>query len=179
MINCGWNNNLAVKIVACWVKLKYIYIIYIFIMTRWVVLLYMVDVIPLIVTVLSDRPSLEWECNVTGRLIWFRPLKWTFSTCFRVVVALSNGMDAMLFAGFGAGAVLGLVTEEGGDWVVLTSHFYGSHKGSWTITASLFRLCALYCGLFWNLYGSYISARPQLSWKKQGNFSFDNIGPLL
>ncbi len=32
--------------------------------------------------------------------------------------------------------------------------------------------------LFWNLYGSCISPRPLLSWKKPGNFSFDNMGPL-
>ncbi len=34
-----------------------------------------------------------------------------------------------------------------GDWVVLTSHFYRSHKGSWNSTVNLCRLCALYCGL--------------------------------
>ncbi len=33
-----------------------------------------------------DHPSFEWECNVTGQPIWFRPLKWTFLTCFSVVV---------------------------------------------------------------------------------------------
>ncbi len=33
--------------------------------------------------------------------------------------------------------------------------------------------------LFWNLYCSYISPRPQLSWKKPGNLSFDNMGPLM
>ncbi len=38
-------------------------------------LLYMLDVIHLIVTILSDSPSFEWECNVTGRPIWFRLLK--------------------------------------------------------------------------------------------------------
>ncbi len=38
------------------------------------------------------------------------------------------------------GAVLGMVTE-GGDWVVMTSHFYGSHKGWWKSTATL---CMLY-----------------------------------
>ncbi len=32
--------------------------------------------------------------------------------------------------------------------------------------------------LFWNLYGSYIAPRSLLSWKKPGNFSFDNMGPL-
>ncbi len=31
--------------------------------------------------------------------------------------------------------------------------------------------------LFWNLYDSYISPRSLLSWKKPGNFSFDNMGP--
>ncbi len=43
-------------------------------------------------------------------------------------------------------AVLGLVTE-GGDRVVRTLHLYGGHKGLWKGTATLCRLCALYCGL--------------------------------
>ncbi len=146
MINCGWNNNVAVNIVACWNW-------NVFTSSSWLdrhgefVLLYMLDMIHLIVTVLSDRPSFEWECNVTGRSIWFRPLKLTFSTCFRVVVA-QHGMDTMLSGGLAkrGWAVLGIVTE-GGDWVVLTSYFYRSHKGLWKITATLYRLCELYCGL--------------------------------
>ncbi len=52
-------------------------------------LLYTLDVIHLIVTILSDRPSFEWECNVTGRPIWFCPLKLTFSTCFRVALVIA------------------------------------------------------------------------------------------
>ncbi len=80
----------------------------------------MLDVIQLIVTVLSDRPS--FECNVTGRPIWFHLLKLTFSTYFRVVVA-KHGMGVMLSGGFGRRTV-------GGDSVVRTSHFYRSHKGS-------------------------------------------------
>ncbi len=86
-------------------------------------LLYVLDVIHLIVTLLSDRPSFEWECNVTSQPIWFRPLKLTFSTCLSVVVAQQwHGCDAVWWA------VLRVVTE-GGDGVVLTSHFYRSHKG--------------------------------------------------
>ncbi len=65
-----------------------------------------------------------------------------------MLLLLSNGMDAMLSGCLAKGrwAVLGMVTK-GGDWVVRMSHFYGSHKGSWKITATLCRLCALYCGL--------------------------------
>ncbi len=146
----------------------------------------MLDVIHLIVTVLSDRPSFEWECNVTGRSIWFHPLKSTFRHV-SVLLLLSNGMDAMLSGGLAKGrwAVLGMVTE-GGDWVVRTSHFYGSHKGSWKGTRAREKAQLLYAGcvhftadwLFWNLYGSYIAPRPLLSWKKPGNFRFDNMGPL-
>ncbi len=42
-----------------------------------------------------------------------------------------HGMDVMVSGGLGKGwwAMLGMVTE-GDDWVVLTSHFYGSKKGS-------------------------------------------------
>ncbi len=32
--------------------------------------------------------------------------------------------------------------------------------------------------LFWNLFGSYIAPRPLSSWKKPGNFTFDNMGAL-
>ncbi len=104
----------------------------------------MLDVIHLIVTVLSDLPSFRWACNVTGRPIWFRPLKSTFSTCFLAVVAQQwHGHDVVW--GFGKR-----------------------------------RLCAFYCGLtVLKLICSYITPRPQLSWKKPGNFSFDNMGPLI
>ncbi len=75
-------------------------------------LLYMLDVIHLIVTILSDHPSFEWECNVTGRPIWFCPLKLTFSACFRVVVALQwHGRDAV--RGFDKRTVGG---PRDGDW---------------------------------------------------------------
>ncbi len=148
VINCGWNNNVAVKIVNFWNW-------NVFKSSSWLdnvdtvslSLLYMLDVIHLIVTILSDRPSFEWECNVTGRPIWFRPLKLTFSTCFRVVVAQQwHGRDAVW--GFGKRTVGG---ARDGDWrwwlSRSTSHFYGSHKDSWKITATLCRLCELYCGL--------------------------------
>ncbi len=74
-------------------------------------LLYVLDVIHLIVTLLSDRPSFEWECNVTSQPIWFRPLKLTFSTCLSVVVAQQwHGCDAVW--GFGKRMVGG---AQGGD----------------------------------------------------------------
>ncbi len=141
-------------------------------------LLYMVDVIHLIVTVLSDRPSLEWDV-CTGQLIWFSSVKVNLFNMFPCCCCSVMAWTQCCLRGLGRWAGARVGDWRGGDWVVLTSHFYVSHKGSWKITASLFRLCAFYCGLFWNIYGSYISARPQLSWKKQGNFSFDNMGPLL
>ncbi len=125
--------------------------------------------IHLIVTVLSDNPSFEWECNVTGQPIWFRPLKLTFSTCFFVVVA-QQWHGAMLSGGLAKGqwAVLGMVTE-GGDWVVLTSHFYRSHKGSWKKSQLLYVGCVSFTvdWLFWNIYSSSIAPRPLLSSKSQ------------
>ncbi len=131
---------------------------------------YMLDVIHLIVTVLSDRPSFEWECNVTGRPIWFRPLKLTFSTCFHVVVAQQwHGHDDVW--GFGERTVGG---ARDGDWRRwLSSHIFTE------VTRACEKAQLLYAGcvhftvdwLFWNLYGSYIAPRPMLSWKKPGNFS--------
>ncbi len=123
VINCGWNNNVDVKWVACWNW-------NVFTSSSWLDWHGEFDVIHLIVTILSDHPSFEWECNVTGRSIWFRLFKLTFSTCFRVVVA-QHGMDAMLS---------GVWQKDGGQcsgwWlkavtIVLTSHFYGSNKGLW------------------------------------------------
>ncbi len=114
-------------------------------------LLYMLDVIHLIVTVLSDCPSFKWACNVIGQPIWFRPLKLTFLTWFSAVV-VQHGRDADW--GFGKRTVGG---ARGSDWVVLTSHFYGSHKGSWKsqlINAGCVQFTVDW--LFWNLYGSYI-----------------------
>ncbi len=79
----------------------------------------------LIVTVLSDYPSFEWKCNVTGRPVWFRPLKLIFSTCFRVVVAQQwHGQDVIWGLAKGWWVVLGMVTE-GGDWVVRTRGLHG------------------------------------------------------
>ncbi len=62
----------------------------------------MLAVLHLIVTVLSDRPSFEGGCNVTGQPIWFCLLKLTCSTCFHVVVA-QHGVDGMLSGGSGGG----------------------------------------------------------------------------
>ncbi len=139
-------------------------------------LLYMLDVIHLMVTVLSDRPSFEWECNVTGRPIWFRPLKLTFSTCFHVVVAQKwHGRDVVW--GFGK-RMVGSVRD--GDWR-RWRHIFTE------ITRACEKAQLLYAGCvhftvdwrFWNLYGCYIAPRPQLSWKKPGNFRFDNMEPLI
>ncbi len=146
-------------------------------------LLYMLDVIHLIVTILSDRPSFKWECNVTGRPIWFRPLKLTFLTSFRVVVAQQwHGHDAVWGFGkrsLGRWAVLGMV-DEGGNWVVRTSHFLRKSQGLVKKAQLLYAGCVQFTvdRLFWNLYGSCIVPRPLLSWKKPGNFSFDNMGSL-
>ncbi len=133
VINCGWNNNVAVKIVACWSWSVFT--------SSWL------DRHGKFVFTIN-RPSFEWECNVTGRPIWFNPLKWTFSTCFRVVVSKQfHGRDVVW--GFGKRTVGG----ARGWWlkavtgVVLTSHFYASHKCLWKSTATLCRLCALYRGL--------------------------------
>ncbi len=68
----------------------------------------MLAVLHLIVTVLSDRPSFEGGCNVTGQPIWFCPLELTCSTCFHVVVA-QHGVDGMLSGGSGGGNELHLL----------------------------------------------------------------------
>ncbi len=74
VINCGWNNNVAVKIVACWNWNIYTSS---WLDTRWVCL-YTLDVShstggnPV-------RSSILWVKACAGRPIWFRPLKLTFS----------------------------------------------------------------------------------------------------
>ncbi len=75
--------------------------------------LYMLDVIHLIVTVLSDRPSFEWVWRYrSADLVSSVNLKSTFSTCFRVVVAQQwHGRDAVW--GFGKRTVGG---ARDGDW---------------------------------------------------------------
>ncbi len=57
---------------------------------------YYKDVIHLIVKVLSDHPYFEY---VTGQPIWFRLLKVTFLTCFRVVAQQWHGRNVVW--GFG------------------------------------------------------------------------------
>ncbi len=66
-----------------------------------------------------------------------------------------------------------------GDWVVLTSHFTEVSKAR-EKSQLLYAGCVHFNvdWLFWNLYGRNIAPRPQLSWKKPGNVSFDNMGPL-
>ncbi len=87
--------------------------------------------------------------------------------CFRVVVAQQwHGRDVVW--GFGKRTV-------GGARDIFSE-----------VTMAREKAQVLYAGcvhftvdwLFWNLYGSYIAPRPLLSWKKPGNFSFDNMGPL-
>ncbi len=57
VINCGWNNNVAVKIVDC--VNRNVFESSICLDRHSESLLYMLDVIHLIVTALSDRPSFE------------------------------------------------------------------------------------------------------------------------
>ncbi len=139
----------------------------------------MLDVIHLIVTILSDRPSFEWECNITGQLIWFRPLKSTFLTYFHVVVAPQwHGCDAVW--GFGKRTVGGARDGDRRRWLS-SSDVTFLRKSQGLVKNHSYFMQAV-CTLLWidcfDLYGSYISPRPQLSWKKPGNFSFDNMGPL-
>ncbi len=139
MINCGWNNNVAVKIVACWNR-------NVFTSSSW---LDRHGELVFTIHVRRDPPhsnspvrsSILW---VTGWLIWFRPLKLTFSTLCCCCLAWTQ-CCLRVWQKDGRWGVLGMVTE-GGDWVTRTSHFYRSHKGSWKGTVTC-RLCALYCGL--------------------------------
>ncbi len=114
VINWGWNNDVAVKIVACWNWNVFTSSPWLDWHCEFVFTIHHVrrDPSHIIITVLSDRPSFEWECNVTVRPIWFCSLKLTFSTCFRVVVA-QHGMDTMLTGALAKGrwAVLGMVNE--------------------------------------------------------------------
>ncbi len=111
VINCGWNNNVAVKIVACWNW-------NVFTSSSW---LDRHGEFVVTIHVRRDPPHsnnpvrssiFEWECNVTGQPIWFRPLKSIFSTCFHVVVAQQwYGRDVVW--GFGKRTVGG---AQDGDW---------------------------------------------------------------
>ncbi len=111
VINWGWN-NVAVKIVACWNW-------NVFTSSSW---LDGHGEFVFTTHVRRDPPhsnspvrssSFEWECNVTAQPIWFRLLKWTFSTCFCGVV-VQRWHGAMLSGGLAEGrwAVLGMVTES-------------------------------------------------------------------
>ncbi len=131
----------------------------------------MLDVIHLIVTVMS----FECECNVTGRPIWFRLLKWTVSTCFRVVVA-QHGM---------ARCCLGVWQKDGGRcsrwWLSRYDVTFLRKSRALVKRHRYFNYCVHFTvdWLIINLYSSYIFPRPLLSWKKPGHFSFDNMGPLI
>ncbi len=84
---------------------------------------------------------------------------------------------------------LGVWQKDGGRcsgwWLKAVTESFGRHIFT-EVTRAREKTQLLYAGcvsftvdwLFWNLYGSYIAPRPQLSWKKTGNFSFDNMGPL-
>ncbi len=139
----------------------------------------MLDVIHLIVTVLSDRPS--FECNVTGRPIWFHPLKLTFSTYFRVVVA-KHGMDVMLSGGFGRRTVGGAWDGDWKRWLSSSDVTFLQKSQGLVKRHSYFMqaVCtSLWIDCFETHYGSYIAPRPQLSCKKPDNFSLDYMGPLM
>ncbi len=134
-------------------------------------LLYMLKLIHLIVTILSDRPSFEWECNVTGRPIWF-------STCVLVVVAQQlHGHDAVW--GFGERTVGGAQDVDWRRWLSNPDITFLRKLQGLVKNHSYFMQAV--CTLLWTdcfeTY-SYIAPRPLLSWKKPGNFSFDNMGPL-
>ncbi len=173
VINCGWNNNVAVKIVACWNQ-------NILTSSSW---LDRYGEFVFTIHVRRDPPhsdspvrsSILWDCNVTGRLIWFRLLEWTFSTCFPVVVARQwHGRDAVW--GFGKRTVGG---ARDGDWRQWRSSSDIMFTGACEKAKLLYEGCVHFTvdRLFWNLYGNYISSRPLLSLKKK-KFSFDNMGPL-
>ncbi len=139
VINCGWNNNVAVKIVACWNRNVF---------SSWLdrhsefVFTVNVDVINLIVTVLSDRPSFEWECYRLADLVSSVKVNLfdMFPCCCCSEMAWMR-------------CCLRVWQKDGGRcsgrWLkAVTSSditFYGSHKGSWKGTATLCRLCELYC----------------------------------
>ncbi len=122
---------------------------------------------------LSDRPSFEWVCNVTGRPILFRPLKLTFSTCFCVVVAHQwHGRDVVWR--FGKRTVGG--AQDGRLDVTLL------RKSQGLVKKLLFYAGCVHFTVDWlflNIYDSYIDPRPLLSRKKTGHFSFDNMGNLI
>ncbi len=140
-------------------------------------LLYMLDVIHLIVTVLSDRPSSEWECDVTCRPIWS-------SEPFRHVsvwLLLSNGMDAMLFGGLGKRMVGG---ARDGDWRrwLSSSDITFLRKSQRLVKRHSYFMQAVWALLWTDCFGTYMVVtyplRPLLSWKEPGNVSFDNMGLL-
>ncbi len=162
VINCGWNNNVAVQIVACWNW-------YVFTSSSW---LDGHGEFVFIIHARRDPPSFEWECNVSGRPEHrLCSLKWTLTTCVRVVVA-SAWHGAMLSGG--RWAVLGMVTES--FWHHIFTEVTSAREKSPIVYAGCVRFTVDW--LFWNIYGSYIAPRPLLSWKKPGKFSFTNMGPL-
>ncbi len=71
----------------------------------------------------------------------------------------------------------GWMVTEGGDW---GRHMFTEVTRTREKAQLLYASCVHFTvdWLFWNLYGSYIAPRPQLSWKKRGNFTFDNMVPL-
>ncbi len=72
VINCGWNNNVAVKIVACW---------------HWNIYIHLHDYLSLLYTLDVSRStwgnpvrlSILWVKVCAGQPIWFCPLKLNFS----------------------------------------------------------------------------------------------------
>ncbi len=78
VIDCGWNNNVAVQIVACWN-----WNIYIYIYTSWLdrhgEFVFTIQVRCDSTGGNSVRSSILWVKACAGWPIWFRPLKLTFS----------------------------------------------------------------------------------------------------
>ncbi len=124
----------------------------------------MLDMIHFIVTVLSDHPSFEWECYRSADLVLSVKVNLfdMFPCC---CCSVWHGRDA-----------------RDGDWrrwlsssnVTFLQKLQGLVKG----TATLCRLCALYCyWLFWNVYG-YIGPRPKKKpltiWDLQNTKAFVN-----
>ncbi len=134
------------------------------------------------ITVLSDPPSLERECNVTGQPIWFRPLKLNFqqvSVLWLLSMAWSDAVWEFGRRTVGCG-------QWSGWWLKAVTEYFWHHIFT-EVTRAREKSQLLYAGcvsftvywLFWNLHGSYMSPRPLLSWNKPGNFSFENMGPLI
>ncbi len=141
---CGWNSNVAIKIVAGWNW-------NVFTSSSW--LDRHGEFVFTIHHVRCDPP--HSNSPFRSSILWVRVWRYRLADLISSVKVNLFDMfpcccccSAMAWSdavwGFGRRTVGG---ARGGDWVVLTSHFYGSQKGSWKITTTLCRLCELYCRL--------------------------------